>query len=77
MKDVQGALYAQIKGCFPCNKRRTEWICKLIVGLVKLTQSGLAKWSKALPGEQDVEAKYNSYSGLPATIGFRPACTVR
>jgi hypothetical protein len=48
MKAIQGALYAPIKGRFSGDKRRTKLICKPIVGLLKLPQSGLRNWSKAL-----------------------------
>jgi hypothetical protein len=72
MKDIQGALYAQIKAHFPCDKRRTELICKLIVGLLKLTQSGLSKWSKALPGEKDMEAKYKQMQRFARYFRFSP-----
>jgi hypothetical protein len=33
--------------------------------------------SKALPGEQDLEAKYKHCSGLPAISGFRPPVSVK
>jgi hypothetical protein len=72
MKDIQGALYAQIKGHFPCDKRRTELICNMIIGLLKLTQSGLSKWSKALPGEQDLEAKYKQLQRFARYFRFSP-----
>jgi len=72
MKDIQGALYAQIKGHFPCDKRRTELICNMIVGLVELTQSGLSKWSQALPGEKDLEAKYKRLQRFARYSRFSP-----
>ncbi len=72
MQDMNAALIAQLKGHFPCDKRRLKLISHLIIGLLKLTQSSLSKWSKALPGEQQLEAKYKQLQRFARFFRFSP-----
>ena len=72
MQDIQEALFTQIKGHFCCDKRRVKLISNLIIGLLKLTQSSLSKWSKALPGEQQLEAKYKQLQRFARFFRFSP-----
>jgi transposase len=72
MKDIESELYEQIKGHFSCDKRRVKLISSLIVSLVKLTQSSLSKWSKALKGEQSLEAKYKQLQRFARFFAFSP-----
>ncbi len=72
MQDIQEVLLAQMKGYFCCDKRRLKLICHLLIGLLKLTQSSLSKWSKALPGEQQLEAKYKQLQRFARFFRFSP-----
>ncbi len=72
MQDIQEALLAQMKGYFYCDKRRIRLISSLIIGLLKLTQSSLSQWSKALPGEQQLEAKYKQLQRFARFFRFSP-----
>lgn len=72
MQDIQEALLAQMKGYFCCDRRRLKLISSLIIGLLKLTQSSLSQWSKALPGEQQLEAKYKQLQRFARFFRFSP-----
>lgn len=45
---------------------------KLIISLLKLDQSSLSKWSKALPGEQTLDAKYKQLQRFARFFTFSP-----
>ncbi len=49
----------------------------MIIGLLKLTQSSLSKWSKALPGEKELEATYKQLQRFARFFRFSPACIVK
>lgn len=72
MQDIQEALFAQMQGYFGCDKRRLKLISHLIIGLLKVTQSSLSKWSKALPGEQQLDTKYKQLQRFARFFRFSP-----
>jgi hypothetical protein len=72
MKDIESDLYEQIKVHFSCDKRRVKFISCLIVSLLKITQSSLSKWSKAIKGEQTLDAKYKQLQRFARFFSFSP-----
>lgn len=58
MQDIEKELYEQIKPYFECDKRHVSFIVKLIIGLMKLGESSLSKWSKAIGGDTEISSKY-------------------
>jgi len=72
MKDIESDLYEQIKVHFSCDKRRVKFISCLIVSLLKFTNSSLSKWSKAIKGEQTLDAKYKQLQRFARFFSFSP-----
>jgi hypothetical protein len=71
-EDINGALFSQIKGYFCCDQRRIKLIAELIIGLLKLKQSSMAHWSKALPGDKELDSKYKQIQRFARFFRFSP-----
>jgi hypothetical protein len=72
MQDIHGMVLSQIQAFFACDQRRIKLISHLIIGLVKLTHSSLSQWSKALPGEQQLDTKYKQLQRFVRFFRFSP-----
>lgn len=72
MKDINAALFSQLKAHFCCDQRRIKLIADLIIALLKLNQSSVAQWSKALPGEKELDSKYKQIQRFARFFRFSP-----
>lgn len=72
MQDIYKALQLQLKLHMCCDQRRIKLIANLIIGLLKLTESALSRWSKALPGDRSLEAKYKQLQRFVRFFRFSP-----
>lgn len=72
MKDINAALFSQLKAHFCCDQRRIKLIADLIIALLKLNQSSVAQWSKALPGEKELDSKYKQIQRFARLFRFSP-----
>lgn len=58
MQVIEKELKKQIAVHFKCDSRYIKLISRLIIGLLKLSESNLSKWSKAMSGEAQISSKY-------------------
>lgn len=77
MQDIHKELEVQLKKHFSCDKRRVKLIANLIIGLLKLTESSLSKWCKALAGERSLEARYKQLQRFTRFFRFSPRLYAR
>lgn len=58
MQDAERELKKQIESHFQCDKRYIKLISRLIISLLKLSDSNLSKWSKGMSGSMLLSSKY-------------------
>ncbi len=58
MQDAERELKKQIEVHFDCDKRYIKLISRLIIALLKLSESNLSKWSKGMSGHMLLSSKY-------------------
>lgn len=72
MQDIYKDLQHQLRLHMHCDQRRIKLTATLIIGLLKVTESALSRWSKALPGDRSLEAKYKQLQRFVRFFRFSP-----
>ena len=70
MQDAERELKKQIECHFRCDKRYIKLISRLIISLLKLSESNLSKWSKALSGSMLLSSKYRCLQRFLSVFRF-------
>ncbi len=70
MQEVEIDLKKQIEGYFQCDKRHIKLVSRLIIGLLKLSDSKLSNWSKAMSGEAQLSSKYRCLQRFLSVFRF-------
>lgn len=70
MQDAERELKKQIEIHFDCDKRYIKLISRLIIALLKLSDSKLSKWSKGISGEALLTSKYRCLQRFLSVFRF-------
>jgi hypothetical protein len=70
MQEIEIELKKQIEGYFQCDNRYIKLISRLIIALLKLSESNLSKWSKGMSGESLLSSKYRCLQRFLSVFRF-------
>lgn len=70
MQDAEHELKKQIEIQFDCDKRYIKLISRLIIALLKLSESNLSKWSKGMSGHTLLSSKYRCLQRFLSVFRF-------